>query len=168
MIYWNNFLHNGVAYPLNHLHPELWVFTQPAKGDKPAINYTIRVIYSLHTFTTKEVGDRPYSDNRETRNFCFNRYDDSKVLPQVIKAIGNGYVFHTGRDNFLRIDQGLDTEYEVFFTAIKSKEKNADIQLYIQSAYLRTRGDTPRAGKIRFSVIAFNIMRGKKIKPHRR
>lgn len=167
MIYWNDFVHDGKAYPLNHLHPEIWEFKQAAKGDKPERVYRTRIIYSLHTFA-EEKGCLPYSDNRETRSFCFDRYKDSFMLPKIIKSIGKGYVFHTGRDNFLRIDTGEAQEYEVFFTVLKSKEKDVDLQIYIQSAYLRTKGHSPRAGKIRFSVISFNVMNNKKIKPHRR
>jgi len=165
MIYWNDFINAGVTYTLKHLHPEIWEFTQAAKGDKPAIVYKIKIIYSLHCFTVKDGTDRPYSDNRETRNFCFDRYEDSKELPKIIKSLGSGYVYHTGRQNFLRI-QGVDKEYEVFFTVTKTKE--VDLQIYIQSAYSRTRGHSPKAGKIRFSVIAHNTLTGKKIKPPRR
>jgi len=166
MIYWNDFVHDGITYPLGHLHPEIWEFKQASKGDKPEIVYKILIIYSLHCFTVKGGTKLPYSDNRETRNFCFKRYEDSKMLPEIIKALGAGYVYHTGRQNFLRIDQGAAKEYEVFFTVTRTQ--NADLQIYIQSAYLRTRGHSPVAGKIRFAVIAHNTQKGKKIKPPRR
>ncbi|PKH88314.1 hypothetical protein [Colwellia sp. Bg11-28] len=166
MIYWNDFVCDGITYPLKHLHPEIWEFTQAAKGDKPEKVYKIRIIYSLHCFTVKGGTKLPYSDNRETRSFCFTRYEDSKMLPEIIKTLEAGYVYHTGRQNFLRIDQGTAKEYEVFFTVTRTQ--GVDLQIYIQSAYLRTRGHTPKAGKIRFAIIAYNTLIGKKISPPRR
>lgn len=163
MIYWNDFVHEGKVYPLNHLHPEIWEYVQEAKGDKPERRYRIRILYSLHTFT-KEGHYPPYSDNRETREFCFDRHKVSAVLPEVIKTLGRGYVLHTGRDNFLKLEDG----YEVYFTLLKSKEKVADLQLYIESAYVRTKGHTPNGGKIRFPVLCYNVLNNKKVKPHRR
>jgi hypothetical protein len=172
MIKWNDFTLSGKDYPLSHLWPEIWTYTQAPKGDKPGINYNIRVIYSLHCFTKKiAIGDDEnlkYSDDRETRTFCFDRYKSSLLLPEIIKRLGEGYVYNTDRQNFMRISDGILKGYEVYFTALKSKEPTVDIQLYISSAYLRTRGYSPKAGKIRFSVIAKKIKNNEKIKVHRR
>ena len=86
MIYWKPFTHIGETFELTHLHPEIWEFKQPAKGKNPARIYKIRIIYSLHCFTIKQVGTSPselnYSDNRETREFCFERYQTSLQLQE--------------------------------------------------------------------------------------
>jgi hypothetical protein len=172
MIKWNPFSHGSKNYELTHLWPEIWVYTQEAKGDKLAIVYNIQIIYSLHCFTKKKELDADatldYSDTRETRTFCFDRYDYSFLLPEILRRLEKGYVYHTGKKNFMRIDKDENEEYEVFFVVNKSKLAGIDIQLYINSAYLRTRGKSPKAGKIKFSVVAFNTMNNKPIKVYRR
>lgn len=172
MIYWLPFKHDDKAFDLSHLHPQVWEFVQAGKGNKPARTYKIRIIYSLHCFTVKrtENGDDSlnYADNRETRTFCYDRYKRSSQLPAIIQTLGSGYVYHTGRQNFLTIDNGNGETFEVFFTVRKSKESNLDLQIYVQSAYVRTRGNSPRAGKIRFAIVAYNTLHNKPVKPHRR
>jgi len=60
-------------------------YEQPAKGDKPALQYDVEASFSLHCFT-KGIGvneqldkDLLYSDSRETRIFEFRRYELSKT-----------------------------------------------------------------------------------------
>lgn len=171
MIYWKTFRFQNNNYSLEHLHPRVWLYEQHATESKPAIQYRIRVIYSLHCFTVRRDENLPeldYSDDREVRTFCFDRYLWSKHLNEIIENLGEGYVYHTGRQNFLRVRSSSGTEYEVFFTLIKSKEQEIDLQLYVQSAYLRTRGSSPQAGKIRFAVIAYNTKSNKPIKVFKR
>jgi hypothetical protein len=93
MIIWKPFHHNGVTYDLTHLHPYWCAFGQEAKGDKPARKYDVNVIFSLHCFSRKlkagEVLDDAlaYSDSRETRHFDFRRYELSKLLPEIVRAL---------------------------------------------------------------------------------
>jgi hypothetical protein len=173
MIHWKPFIHDGREYELSHLHPETWAFEQAATDKNPARIYKIRIIYSLHCFTTKKLENNNdislnYSDSRELRTFCFARHTASYQLQSIIRGLGNGYVFHTGEQNFLRIDNGAGEKYEVFFVVTRSRERDLDLQLYVQSSYVRTRGSSPKAGKIRFSVVAYNTLQNKKIKPPRR
>lgn len=171
MIKWEAFSYNGEIYDLSHLWPELWTYEQPASNGKAAKHYRIRIIYSLHCFTMgKETGHDPklsYADAREARTFCFTRHTQSYLLPEIMKNIGAGYVLHTGYSSYLRVDSG-SAQYEVYFSVTRSKEKCADLQINIKSAYIRTKGGEPKAGKIRFSVIAFNTLNNKPIKPIRR
>lgn len=171
MIYWKVFRFQEKEFSLEHLHPRIWLYEQAATDTKPAIPYRVRVIFSLHCFTVMRDETKPdldYSDDRETRTFCFDRYEWSKLLNEIIDTLGEGYVYHTGRQNFLRVRSASGVDYEVFFTLMKSSEKGIDLQLYVQSAYLRTRGNTPKAGKIRFSVIAHNTKANKPINVHKR
>jgi len=171
MIKWEAFSCNGKVYDLSHLWPDLWNYEQPSINNKPAKFYSIRIIYSLHCFTKgKEENHDPllnYADARETRTFCLNRHNQSYGLPEIIKNIGNGYVLHTGKRNYLRVDIG-NAQYEVYFSVTRSDEKGVNLQLYVQSAYIRTHGGQPNAGKIKFSVVAFNTLNNKPIKPSRR
>jgi glycerol-3-phosphate cytidylyltransferase-like family protein len=66
-------------------------------------------------------------------------------------------VFHTGHQNFLRINKA-DGVYEVYFTVRRSKDVNFDLEIYVQSAYKRTKGKSPNAGKIRFYMVAYNTL----------
>ena len=171
MIYWSPFHYQNIEYDLSHLHPMRWTLTQPAINGKPEKNYRFSVVFSLHTFTQsfEDRHDRElsYSDARETRAFCFNRYQDSFELPEIIQRLDQGYVFHTGKQNFLRIDKDNGT-YEVYFVVKRSKLPDIDLDIYVQSSYKRTKGNSPKAGKIKFTVVAYNTMNNRPIKPPRR
>jgi hypothetical protein len=171
MIEWKAFSHCGETYDLSHLWPDLWNYEQPANKNKQAKIYRIKITYSLHCFTKgKEDHHDPllgYADARETRTFCVDRHKHSYGLPEIIRNIGNGYVLHTGHRNFLRVDIG-NSQYEVYFSITRSTENEVDLHIYVQSAYVRTHGGRPKAGKIRFTVIAFNTLHNKPIKPIRR
>jgi hypothetical protein len=148
-----------------------WALTQSAAKGKPERNFHFRIIFSLHTFTQscKDHHDPElfYADARETRSFSFHRHEASFQLRDVIQNLEKGYVFHTGHQNFLRIDKA-DGIYEVYFTVKRSKEDGFDLEIYVQSAYKRTQGNSPNAGKIRFYVVAYNTLHNKPIKPTRR
>lgn len=172
MIEWGSFSCEDVHYDLTHLWPDEWVYIHQGNSKNPDRYYRIRIIYSLHTFTRGKEANRDlrfdYSDAREVRTFCPERYDKSFMLPQIVKQLDKGYVYHTGRQNFLRIDNGSGQFYEVFFTVQKTKEAGKDLLIYVQSSYERTRGQSPKAGKIKFSVVAYNTLHNRPIKPHRR
>tara|TARA_R110001606_G_C15400859_1_gene652970 strand:+ start:1052 stop:1504 length:453 start_codon:yes stop_codon:yes gene_type:complete len=148
-----------------------WVLIQEARGGNPERTYRIETIFSLHTFTrSKEAhhdDDLSYSDSREQRTFCFERYKDSKHLPAIIRDMGMGYVQHTGHQNFLRIDTSHGT-YEIYFVVRRSKKSEFDLEIFVQSAYARSKGNSPKAGKIKFYVVAYNTLHNKPIKPPRR
>ena len=82
MIQWKPFIFQSVEYDLTHLHPFEIEFKQAAIQDKPEKSYFFQVCFSLHCFTYKNLGNADnkllYSDNRETRVFCFERYELSK------------------------------------------------------------------------------------------
>lgn len=164
MIYWNPFEYQNEIYSLDHLHPMQWNLIQEVDVNNPARTYRIEVVFSLHTFTTATENyhdsDLHYSDPRETRTFCFDRYDKSKLLPDIIRSLNTGYVFHTGKQNFMRIDRENVT-YEIFFAVRRSAKPILDLEIYVQSAYERTTGNSPKAG-------AYNTVMGKPIKVHKR
>jgi hypothetical protein len=89
---------DGVAYPLHHLHPIRFDLKLPAKGKYRALDVEIRVGFSMHTFTRKEVsGADPawrYADDRETRIFDLDRYELSKCLPHVVRTLDRRKCFH--------------------------------------------------------------------------
>jgi hypothetical protein len=171
LIYWEEFNYKGKTYSLDHLHPMQWTLTQAAAQGKPERFYKFSVIFSLHTFAQEREDDHDpelaYSDSRETRTFCFHRYEASFQLQDVIFSLEKGHVYNTGHQNFLRIDKA-DGVYEVYFTVRRSKHADFDLEIYVQSAYKRTKGNSPNADKIRFYVVAYNRLHNKPIKSTRR
>lgn len=111
-----------------------------------------------------------YRDSRETRIFCFKRYELSKKLPCIAKEIYKARCFHTGRNNFFTVSlvdaDGERQDYEVYFKVSKAN-KDGVLRLYVQSAYVRDDAYTssqPNKKKIKFFTIAYNTQAGKLIK----
>lgn len=129
---WNNFEYEGEVFDLSHLHPRTLQFERPAQGDKPAVIFTVDVIFSLHCFTHELSScaydwKLTYSDTRETRLFDFERYELSKRLPEIIESLTQRKCFHTGYGNFVTVEvvreDRTSVNYHVFFTASKSDRK---------------------------------------------
>ena len=80
-----------------------------------------------------------YSDSRETRIFCFDRYALSSNLPKIAKSVDKRPCFHTGRGNFFVIElvsrSGEKREYEVYFQV--SRARGGLLRLFVESAYVR-------------------------------
>jgi len=177
MIEWKPFFHAGVTYDLSHLHPFVHTFEQAAKGDKPACTYQVQVIFSLHCFTheasgAEEVtGPLGYADSRETRIFDFARYEQSKLLREIVAALPTSPCFHTNHGNFFTVkclnpSTGQEDTYEVYFTASRSSSKAVPLNLFVQSAYVRDRQhvNKPSRKKIDVFVILHNTLNGRPIK----
>ena len=174
MIKWRPFNFENIEYDLTHLHPFEIEFKQQASKDKPEKSYLFEVCFSLHCFTYKDLGGTDkrllYSDARESRVFCFERYELSKNLPKIVRTIFERNCYHTGHSNYFTVEfinqQGETVEYQVYFSVSKSSQRKGLLNLYIQSAYPNTRGKGHKDKKpIRFRVIAYNSLVGKQIKP---
>ncbi len=110
-----------------------------------------------------------YSDSRETRIFCFDRYALSFNLPKIAKSVDKRPCFHTGRGNFFVIElvsgSGEKREYEVYFQV--SRARGGLLRLFVESAYVRDEdhdSSQPKRKKIGFFVIAHNRQANKLIK----
>lgn len=172
---WKPFQHNGNTYDLSHLHPFELELIQPAKSNEPERTYDFSVAFSLHCFSKAvKDGDNPaleYSDNRESRTFCLDRYRLSFHLPDIIRDIHTKSCSHTGKGNFFIVESIIDenglVEYEIYFDVTNPKLKGTPMKLYVQSAYVRTNDSKPyrhKTRKINFFVIAYNRKVGKPIK----
>ena len=172
-MHWKSFRHNNSEYSLEHLHPFQMEVIQESKQNKPQRKYPFNVSFSLHCFSRKKLEneedlDLIYSDNRESRIFCYKRYELSKKLPNIIENISKKKCLHTGHDDFFIVEiiteSGEKKNYEVYFSITKGQKKGA-LNLYIQSAYIRDKGNRRRNPKpIRFHIIAFNKLHNKLIK----
>ncbi len=176
---WNPFTHGATTYDLAHLHNLEFDLVQPARKDKPERIYPITVEFSLHCFAkTTKAGDDPslaYSDSRETRTFCFERYALSHQLPAIMRSLDARICRHTRHGNFVTIDltlqSGEHVEYEVYFAPSKTTaDGKKRIKLYVQSAYVRDEESAdyrPRpvnSRKIKIHTIAHNTLHNKPIK----
>lgn len=173
MIYWEPFEYNDRIYQLDHLHPFEMDVVQAAKGKNAERKYPFFISFSLHCFSRKKLRNEEdinlyYSDSRETRVFCYNRYELSKRLPDIIRDIGRKKCSHTGHGNFFIVEimteEGKSQNYEVYFSV--RKEKKGKLWLHIESAYIRDRNHAVSRKKkpIAFYVIAHNKLHNKLIK----
>lgn len=172
-IAWGNTVVGGVTYDLSHLHPHLWVVTIPGKDDKPDLELKVNVSYGLHCFAREKLpkeqvsNDLWYADSRETRVFCLQRWELSKLLPSIIATLTERRCTHTGREEFVTLEMvtnGRTFDYAVFFTVTKAKKADgAQLNLFVNSAHERY--DPLKYKKpISFKFILLNRYLGKEIK----
>jgi len=173
MIKWGEFTHKENTYSLKHVHPFEHEFIVPSVGGKPEIKYKIKIRFGLHCFTRGKKGTEDpllfYKDNRECRIFCFDRYELSKRLRIIVTELLDRKCYHTGKSNYFTVDlidkDGKEVGYEVYFIVSKCTNEKGVLNLYIQSAYPRTRNiSTKKKKPIKFKIIAYNTMTGKDIK----
>lgn len=174
---WAPFEYDGQVFDLSHLHPFDWRFLAPAGGKRPEREYKFCVIFSCHCFTKSNKGDGDiasqlfYDCEREHRIFCFDRYELSKQLPDIVRSLGDRRVYHTHHGNFFTVElvdeAGQVQEYEVYFKASRATRRGW-LNLFVQSAYMRDSkhgSSQPKKRKIRLDVIAYNTLNKKPINP---
>ena len=173
---WRPFTHQDVTYDLSHLDPFEWRYTAKASGKRPERTYKFHVTFSMHCFTRNPkdgeqiTTDSWYEGPKEKRVFCFDRYELSHQLPEIIKSTGNRVCWHTHHGNFFTVElttkEGEEVEYEVYFDVTRATRRGW-LHLIVQSAYVRTeeyKSTRPGKRKIRLDVIAYNRQQGKPIK----
>ena len=152
---WRPFAHQGKNYDLSHLWPQNRVFIQPAKNDKPERRYSVQIEFGLHCFTSGleggEVPDKAllYSDAREARVFDFERYELSKLLPEIVEHLPTRKCNHTGHGNFFCIEvvdkAGNRPSYYVFFES--SRIAGGGLRLFVPEclhSHISTKSKTNR------------------------
>jgi hypothetical protein len=82
-----------------------------AQGEKPERRYSVEVSYSDHCYTK--------SIQCGARMFDLDRYEQSKLLPQIMSELMSRECHHTGRTNFVTFDMDEHRTYEVYFEAFK-------------------------------------------------
>lgn len=160
----------GQRYELHHLHPFQVTMSLSAKGTHPQRDVRVHVSFSLHCFTREQVSDDPhsqrYSDKREVRTFCTERFQLSHGLPDIVRTLPARRCGLAKNDNFLTIDlpkEGL--RYGVFFNVrrLKSAGPNA-VELVVQSAYaLDPDKSLPPSQPVTFATILGKALTGAKI-----
>lgn len=162
----------GEVFDLSHLHPYETEYVVPPKGSNPERRFKVHVSFGLHCFTKTPddaaavPGDGWYSDNRERREFCRERWKLSQLLPEIVSTLDNRKCLHTGREEFVTIEvieNGRKFDYAVFFLITKGGKSGADLNLVIVSAHERYNALKYKK-PIRFQVILMNRYQGKPIK----
>ncbi len=172
-IAWNAHTIDGVVYDLGHLHPYLWDHVIPGNGDKPELKLKLNVTFGLHCFARDKlpnervVDEHWYSDSREKRVFCLQRWELSKQLPGIIATLQERRCMHTGREEFVTLEvvyEGRTFDYAVFFTVTKArKAEGVHLNLFVNSAHERY--DPLRYKKpIKFNFRALNRYQDKEIR----
>lgn len=159
MAFFKNKTINGQVYDLSHLDP----FTYSLSVGEDT--FTVAVEFSCHCFTEKLDPARHspglhYQHGNELRAFDIERCGLSMMLPDKIRAFGNRTVYHTKHGSFFflndhRMPQG-NIPYVGFFRAYRLKKQGIDVQLYIDSAYLKP-GMTQWASPVRFTTLVAAI-----------
>lgn len=147
---------SGNSHSLSHLHPFRLSFPV-TRSNGQVTELAVHVGFAMHCFARKiEAGDSAdmvYSDEREERTFCFERYALSKDLPEIVRGLVDNKCGFAKDDNFVTVSVNGERRYGVFFNVKKwvngSGEKG--ILLVIQSAYeLSPKKQLSMKGGIRF------------------
>lgn len=166
---------DGSTYCLKHLHP--FNFDQELAASKKHAGVTVKVhvAFALHTFTRPIVVGDPvtehYSDNRETRCFCHERYKHSHRLPEIVRELPTRRKIFFSRTisgliNYATFDLGGGVVYAVFFDVMLYKRLGPNtVLLTVESAYEFDSGHREtKDGRVSFNVIVGHALRG--TKPH--
>jgi hypothetical protein len=171
---WQDFNHNGTSYDLSHLNSHKVTYTHSTAG-KPDIIYDFWVTYSFHCFT-KDYANQclqtkaalMYHAPKESRPFCFARYDLSKThLKSAIETLDKLRVIHAGYESYATSkivnDDGSSSWYFIPFKVYKHAKK---FRIHVMSAYPMK--EEPGKGKVGFFTIAHCLKTGKALpKPHK-
>ncbi len=139
----SQFSHDGTTYNLSHLSGFI-VTVEPKSADYAPIK--LRVTFSHHVFTKGWVdGCDPLltiTENGEIRTFCFDRYNKSTTLIEVVKyhIKGRAYADRDSKGNrnhlFYQQKDGEPVPYAAYFNLTRSnRNDDVDGTLHIISAY---------------------------------
>nr|VFJ69503.1 MAG: hypothetical protein BECKDK2373B_GA0170837_12463 [Candidatus Kentron sp. DK] len=176
---WLPFTYQSRDYDLSHLDSFHWYYTAKARGKRPEHTYRFQVKFSMHCFTRDPLEGEKVSEELwyqgpdEKRMFCFDRYQLSRQLPEIIRSLGERNCYRTPHNNFFTIEltdrEGNRVEYEIYFDVTRTSRKGW-LNLVVQSAYVRTENyasTQPEKLKIGLDVIAHTRLTRKEIR-HRR
>jgi hypothetical protein len=166
---------DGSTYCLKHLHPIDFDHELPASKKHAGVIVKVHVAFGLHTFTRPiklhEPGAEHYSDNRETRYFCRDRYGHSHRLPEIVRELPTRRkIFFsrtiTGLINYATFDLGSGAVYAVFFDVMLFNRLGPNtVLLTVESAYeFDSDHRETKDGRVSFNVIIGHALRG--TKPH--
>ncbi|MFQ2165361.1 hypothetical protein ACK33D_12070 [Aeromonas hydrophila] len=156
----------GPSIDLSFLDGHHVSYTQRVGEDE--ITYKFYVTYSFHCFakaydeqTQAERDELLYSAPKESRPFCYRRYElAKKYLREVIENLPETLVVHAGYGSYAST-KVIDSEgHEVwYFVPFKVFRENKKFRIHVTSAYPLS---APQGGKrVKFFSIASNLRKGK-------
>lgn len=173
---WRSFTDaNGQVYDLSHLDAHEATYSDIRNGKKET--YTFVVSYSFHCFakdyphqTEVEKADLMYHTLKESRPFCFVRYELSKkYLRQIVDAFGDKKtrIGHAGYGSYASVTINTEEEGQIiYFVPFKMYREKKLMRIHITSAY--PEDVMPKLDKVNFFNIAKNLRLGKPLpKPHK-
>lgn len=160
----------GERFSLEHLHPFMRELALPASRSHESHLVQLHVSSGLHTFTRATLGtDSPrnsYTDNREVRTFCRERYERSFALPAIFRTIESrrcefARSFH-GTVNYVVVESSPGDRYAAFFDLRRITRPGASaVHLMVQPAYVLDRDKpSPGTGRIHFNALLGHTLRG--------
>jgi hypothetical protein len=157
----------GKVYDLSHLHPIRFEVTPKVEN---ARTYTVRATFGFHCFTREitpeDSPDLHMTHGRERRCFCFDRYDLSKELVEMITYAANGRAYFGEKANFLIVESlsQANAPYVAFFDVEKAKKSDGvDAVMFVTSAHLRP-GLPDRLPAVSFATVVDYRIQGKRLK----
>lgn len=152
----------GEVYSFDHRQSHQFDIAVKDKTHRAVVHYT------SHVFT-EEISDDTTPDlfndhNGECRAFCFERYEQSKILPQFIASHDWRYVYHSYQKNYFLVKNLTPHPYYIFLKANGIARKgDVSVVINVVSAHAKKRQITSIPA-IRFARPIQLLAEGKKIK----
>lgn len=159
---------SGQEYDLSHLDAHEASYSDIRNGKKET--YTFMVSYSFHCFakdyphqTEEEKASLMYHARKESRPFCFVRYELSKkYLRKIVNAFGDKKtrIGHAGYGSYASVTINTEEEGQIiYFVPFKMYREKKLMRIHITSAYPEK--VMPKLNKVNFFNIAKNLRFGK-------
>ena len=167
MAFFRNKKIRGITYDFAHLEPI--TFQVADQGQ----DFHVQVEYSCHVFTEKfdpeaHTPDLRYNHpgEQQERAFCFDRYEQSKLLPGLLAGLRGYSVYDSDRATYFVV-KGIGNApnvqtYICFFAAVRARKQGVDVLLKVRSAYSKDRM-VRTARPIRFPALIRSVANGERV-----
>lgn len=164
MPFWKPLKIGSDEYSLSHLEP--FIFSVIPKHQNVDVNIYVR--FNDHCFTENfdpkkhsEELKTTTSSHHERRAFCPIRYELSKNLPDLIRALDGRRISQTRNGDLVRVEMAGGRSYGIFFTL--RREGPNSCRLFVMSAYpfASDRKVVAVTGEMKFNVAVALVLQGK-------
>lgn len=150
----------------SHLSPFVFVMA----ADMPQLaRLSVLVSFGHHTYSRSITADDDpkwqLGPPNDRRCFCPERHALSFGLPDAIRRAAEGRVYFSqdwrlDQRNFLIIETGQGAPYIAAFNLVRARQVNADLAMFVVSAYVRENLKVSRLERIKFRTLAQKIASG--------
>lgn len=165
---WGSFEYNDVSYSLSHLDAHEVVFN----GRKE--DYKFIVTYSMHCFAKEETPFNVpvvFSDGRESKPVCMERYEASKQLRTIINGLHDVRLYKTDNEKFFTFHMmnSATNKIEPYKVCIVFFKEKRLLRMHVLTAFFAREGlgsqDSPIDDKKVKSESFFKIAMDTKARP---